>query len=56
MSVKVAVRVRPFNRRELGLDSEQVVEMKGRSTLLFEPGKKGAKPRQVLRLSPRSAV
>ncbi|KAG5679191.1 hypothetical protein PVAND_008778 [Polypedilum vanderplanki] len=32
--IKVAVRVRPFNRRELELETENVVEMEGQQTIL----------------------
>lgn len=34
MSVKVAVRVRPFNSRELELNSSLCVDMKGNTTVL----------------------
>uniref|UniRef100_H2ZK90 Kinesin motor domain-containing protein n=1 Tax=Ciona savignyi TaxID=51511 RepID=H2ZK90_CIOSA len=37
--VKVAVRVRPFNKRELGLNTECVVDMLKDQTLLSQPGK-----------------
>ena len=42
MSVKVAIRVRPFNRREKELKSKLIVEMKGNQTILTNPsdGKK----------------
>ena len=49
MSVKVAVRCRPFNKREIGLKSDCIVEMKDSSTWLYEPGPDGARrgrPRQ----------
>lgn len=36
MSVKVAVRVRPFNAREIELNSELCVEMEGNTTILKE--------------------
>eukprot|EP00049_Salpingoeca_infusionum_P002774 m.59749 g.59749 ORF g.59749 m.59749 type:complete len:1161 (+) comp11781_c0_seq1:362-3844(+) len=38
MSVKVAVRCRPFNSRELRLKSECIVRMKDSTTFLYEPG------------------
>ena len=31
-SVKVAVRVRPFNSREIGRNATRVIEMEGKST------------------------
>jgi hypothetical protein len=34
MSVKVAVRVRPFNTREKKLECENVIEMKDATTVL----------------------
>lgn len=34
-SVKVAVRVRPFNSRELGLNSELIINMKDKTTCKF---------------------
>lgn len=34
MSVKVAVRVRPFNDRENGLDTKLCVEMRGAQTII----------------------
>jgi hypothetical protein len=37
MSVKVAVRVRPFNDRELKGNSKVCVKMQGPSTQLFDP-------------------
>jgi hypothetical protein len=40
MSVKVAVRVRPFNPREIELNSELCVEMEGNTTILLEPNGK----------------
>lgn len=39
MSVKVAVRVRPFNDREIGLKSKCVVEMQNPTTILKATGK-----------------
>ena len=36
MSVKVAVRVRPFNNREIELDCKNVVSMKGNTTTLTD--------------------
>ncbi|EFN63763.1 Kinesin-like protein KIF13A [Camponotus floridanus] len=35
--IKVAVRVRPFNRRELELGTQCVVEMTGQQTILQHP-------------------
>uniref|UniRef100_A0A8D2FMU2 Kinesin family member 13A n=1 Tax=Theropithecus gelada TaxID=9565 RepID=A0A8D2FMU2_THEGE len=35
--VKVAVRVRPMNRRELELNTKCVVEMEGNQTVLHPP-------------------
>ncbi len=35
-SVKVAVRVRPFNKRELGMASRRVVTMRGGTQVLLE--------------------
>ena len=37
MSVKVAVRVRPFNKREEELKSELCVNMNGNSTKILTP-------------------
>lgn len=34
-SVKVAVRVRPFNSRELGLNSNLIINMKDKTTCTF---------------------
>ncbi|XP_075459663.1 kinesin-like protein KIF1B isoform X25 [Ascaphus truei] len=36
-SVKVAVRVRPFNSRELGKDSKCIIQMQGNSTCILNP-------------------
>ncbi|XP_030370145.1 kinesin-like protein Klp98A isoform X2 [Scaptodrosophila lebanonensis] len=36
-SLKVAVRVRPFNTRENDLDAQLIVEMEGKKTRLFKP-------------------
>jgi hypothetical protein len=36
-SVMVAVRVRPFNKRELALNSKLIVEMVGGKTILKDP-------------------
>ncbi|CAG9135928.1 unnamed protein product [Plutella xylostella] len=35
--IKVAVRVRPFNRRELELGTQCVIEMEGQQTILQYP-------------------
>uniref|UniRef100_A0A3P9PFR7 Kinesin motor domain-containing protein n=1 Tax=Poecilia reticulata TaxID=8081 RepID=A0A3P9PFR7_POERE len=44
-SVKVAVRVRPFNSRELGRNAKSVIQMQGNSTCISNPKqpKDGAK-------------
>jgi len=39
LNVKVAVRVRPFNKRELGMSAKCVCEVEGRGVALVEPGK-----------------
>ncbi|CAH8438420.1 unnamed protein product [Schistosoma intercalatum] len=39
-SVKVAVRVRPFNRREILMNSECVISMSGQSTSIRKPNSK----------------
>ena len=44
MSVKVAVRVRPFNERELKGDSKCCVKMKGPTTVIFDPETGKEKP------------
>jgi kinesin family protein 1 len=36
-SVKVAVRVRPFNQREKGFQSECIIEMVGNQTKIRNP-------------------
>ncbi|KAM3871974.1 kinesin-like protein KIF1B isoform 3-T3 [Diretmus argenteus] len=36
-SVKVAVRVRPFNSRETGKDSKCIIQMQGNSTVILNP-------------------
>uniref|UniRef100_A0A8D0H517 plus-end-directed kinesin ATPase n=1 Tax=Sphenodon punctatus TaxID=8508 RepID=A0A8D0H517_SPHPU len=36
-SVKVAVRVRPFNSREIGKDSKCIIQMQGNSTSIINP-------------------
>lgn len=38
MSVKVAVRVRPFNNREINLGCSLCVEMDGKTTRLLDFG------------------
>ena len=35
MSIKVGVRVRPFNNRELQMNERMVVQMEGNKTILF---------------------
>ena len=46
-SVKVAVRVRPFNNREVARDSECIIEMSGQTTVITNPkappGQQGSK-------------
>uniref|UniRef100_A0A3Q1EPM8 Kinesin motor domain-containing protein n=1 Tax=Acanthochromis polyacanthus TaxID=80966 RepID=A0A3Q1EPM8_9TELE len=44
-SVKVAVRVRPFNSRETGRNAKCVIQMQGNSTCISNPkqAKDGAK-------------
>ncbi|CAG9581736.1 unnamed protein product [Danaus chrysippus] len=46
--IKVAVRVRPFNRRELELGTQCVVEMDGQQTILQYPQSTHDKDRQAL--------
>ena len=36
-SVKVAVRVRPFNNREVARESECIIEMSGQTTVITNP-------------------
>lgn len=36
-SVKVAVRVRPFNSREIGRESKCIIEMNGATTAITNP-------------------
>lgn len=36
-SVKVAVRVRPFNSREIGRESKCIIEMSGATTAITNP-------------------
>jgi hypothetical protein len=35
MSIKVGVRVRPFNNRELQMKEKRVIEMEGNKTVLY---------------------
>lgn len=51
-SVKVAVRVRPFNHRELSRKSHCIIEMSGKSTCKFPYGL----PFQVFKLLYRFMV
>jgi kinesin family protein 13 len=44
MSVKVAVRVRPFNEREKNADSEVCIQVKGATTTIVHPATGQAKP------------
>jgi kinesin family protein 16B len=37
MNFKVAVRIRPFNKREISLDSKLCVDMVGNTTRLIDP-------------------
>ena len=37
MSVKVAVRVRPFNKRELEMNCANIIEMEGSKTIIKNP-------------------
>jgi hypothetical protein len=36
-NVKVAVRVRPFNKREIGRNAKAIVQMNGKSTRITNP-------------------
>ena len=36
-NVKVAVRVRPFNKREVGRNAKLIVEMNGNQTIITNP-------------------
>uniref|UniRef100_A0A9R1SJX0 Kinesin family member 1Ab n=2 Tax=Cyprinus carpio TaxID=7962 RepID=A0A9R1SJX0_CYPCA len=36
-SVKVAVRVRPFNSREMGKESKCIIQMSGNTTTIINP-------------------
>uniref|UniRef100_A0AAZ1XWH6 Kinesin motor domain-containing protein n=1 Tax=Oreochromis aureus TaxID=47969 RepID=A0AAZ1XWH6_OREAU len=36
-SVKVAVRVRPFNSREIGKESKCIIQMSGNTTTILNP-------------------
>lgn len=44
MSVKVAVRVRPFNEREMKQDASVCIKMKGATTTIVDPATGKAKP------------
>jgi hypothetical protein len=44
MSIKVAVRVRPFNERETKGGSTCCVKMKGPTTIIFDPATGKEKP------------
>jgi len=46
MSVKVAVRVRPFNQREIDLNCDVCVDMQGNTTILKNPEDPNAEPRK----------
>ena len=37
-NVKVAVRVRPFNKREVGRNARLIIDMKGNQTIIKNPG------------------
>ncbi|XP_031996249.1 kinesin-like protein KIF13A isoform X7 [Hylobates moloch] len=57
--VKVAVRVRPMNRRELELNTKCVVEMEGNQTVLHPPPsntKQGERLVTVAHISNSSAL
>ncbi|KAI0215596.1 Kinesin-related protein 1 [Lamellibrachia satsuma] len=45
-NVKVAVRVRPFNRRELSRNAQLVVEMDNATTMLIDPSNPKAAPKK----------
>ena len=36
-NVKVAVRVRPFNKREIGRNAKLIVDMNGNTTTIWDP-------------------
>ena len=36
-NVKVAVRVRPFNKREIGRNARNIIEMRGKTTTITDP-------------------
>ena len=36
-NVKVAVRVRPFNKREIGRNARNIIEMRGNTTIITDP-------------------
>jgi len=44
MSVKVAVRVRPFNEREMKQNAEVCVKMEGPTTTIIDPATGKGKP------------
>jgi hypothetical protein len=44
MSVKVAVRVRPFNKREIEMGKDElIIEMEGNKTIITDPENKKKK-------------
>lgn len=46
MSVKVAVRVRPFNERELSMNATCCVQMNGKQTIITEKQAEGDQPKK----------
>lgn len=45
-NIKVAVRVRPFNKREKDRNAKLVVQMNGKETFLKDPNNPGSEPRR----------
>ena len=45
-SVKVAVRVRPFNSREIERNANLIIQMQGNTTSIQDPNKPNAEPRR----------
>lgn len=50
-SVKVAVRVRPFNSREINRDSKLIIEMTGNTTAITNPKLPPGAPDSVKRFN-----
>ena len=44
-NVKVAVRVRPFNSREIARDAKLIIDMKGNTTYISDPSMPGDEPK-----------